>query len=92
MPPRRTNLDRNQNDEQRDLDAYEQPMSEKAGVLTELVVDMRYVRRDVEQIKEGLSKNYVTQEAFEPVKRIVYGLVALVLVGVVTALMAVIIK
>ncbi len=92
MPSRKTDFERNDRDERADLDSYEQPMTEKANTLAELVIGMRYVQRDVKDIKEGLERNYVTQEAFEPIKRIVYGLVALILTAVVVALLALIIQ
>ena len=92
MPPRTTDYDRNDQEERQDLAAYEQGMSEKANALTELIVDMRYVRRDVQQIKDGLAKNYVTQEAFEPVKKLVYTTAGLMLTSVVGAIMALILR
>ncbi len=92
MPPRRNDLDRNRDDEQTDLDAYEQPMSEKANALAEITIGIKYVQRDIKDIKESLQHHYVTQDQFEPIKRIVYGLITLILTAVVVALLALIIQ
>lgn len=54
--------------------------------------DVTRIKSDVNEIKQNMAHNYVTVEAFEPVKRLVYGLVALILIGVVGALMALVIK
>ena len=51
-----------------------------------------YIEREVADIKSKLEGDYVTQDQFEPVKKIVYGLVAIVLGGAVTALISLIIK
>jgi hypothetical protein len=57
-----------------------------------LVVEMRYIRRDLDEIKIKLDGSYVTKEEFQPVKNIVYGLVALILVAVVGALVALVVN
>ena len=43
-------------------------------------------------IKEKLEKKYVSQEQFDPVKRIVYGMVTVVLVSIVGSVIALVIK
>ena len=53
--------------------------------------NMLDIKEDVRDIKEKLEKNYVTQDQFEPVKKIVYGLVGLILVAVVGALIGLVI-
>jgi hypothetical protein len=53
--------------------------------------DLSYIRDDVKEIKANLSSGYVTKDQFEPVKKIVYGLVGLILVAVVGALMGLIV-
>lgn len=50
------------------------------------------IQTDVAEIKNSMQHNYVTIEAFEPVRKIVYGLVTLILIGVVGALLALVIK
>lgn len=52
--------------------------------------DISYIREDVKEIKQTLHSTYVTKDQFEPVKKIVYGLVTLILVAVVGGLMGVI--
>lgn len=54
--------------------------------------DVAYIRRDMDEIKEKLDTRYVTVEAFEPIRRLVYGYVAIVLVTVVGAVVALIIR
>jgi len=51
-----------------------------------------YIQRDVAEIKEKLEKDYVTRDEFDPVKKIVYGMVGLVLVAVVSALIALVVR
>jgi len=50
------------------------------------------IEGDIKKINEKLEKEYVTVEAFGPVKSIVYGLVSLILVAVVGALIALVIR
>ena len=44
------------------------------------------------EIEASIKENYVSKEVYEPIKRIVYGGVGLVLIAVATALIAVVIK
>jgi len=54
--------------------------------------DLSYIRRDVTDIKLKLDHEYVTRESFEPIKRVVYGLVSLILTGVGLAIVALVIN
>lgn len=54
--------------------------------------DIEYIKTDVKDIKDKLESHYVTNEEFDPIKKIVYGIVALVLTGVVGALLALVIR
>jgi len=54
--------------------------------------DMDYVKKTLEKIDRRLEANYVTKLEFEPIKKIVYGLVMLVLTTVVVALVSVVLK
>lgn len=54
--------------------------------------DIKYIRRDLDKIIEKLDRNYVTKAEFAPVQKIVYGMVALILTGVVVALLALVIR
>jgi len=66
---------------------------------TDSKTDLAVIKEKVETMKSGieriesrLERSYVTKEEFDPVKKIVYGLVGLILVAVVTALIALIIR
>lgn len=49
------------------------------------------IKRDVSEIKEKLESHYVTKEEFDPIKKVVYGMVSLILVAVIGALLALVI-
>lgn len=55
-------------------------------------VSIKYIQRDIAEIKEKLADKYVTKDEFDPVKRLVYGLVGLILVAVIGALLAFVIR
>lgn len=42
----------------------------------------------VDQLRKDIATNYVTKDAFDPVRNIVYGLVGVVMLGVIGALVA----
>jgi hypothetical protein len=50
------------------------------------------IKEDVRDIKNKLEMDYVTKQEFDPVKKVVYGLVSLILVAVVGALITLLIK
>lgn len=54
--------------------------------------DINYIKRDVSEIKEKLQKNYVSREEFEPIKKVVYGLIGTVLLSFVGALLVYVTK
>lgn len=54
--------------------------------------DLEHIKTDVAQINSKLDTKFVTVEAFDPVKRLVYGLTALVLTSVVAAVLTLVIK
>jgi len=54
--------------------------------------DLSYIRRDLNEIKHKLENEYVTRDSFEPIKRVVYGLVSLILTGVGLAIVALVIN
>lgn len=61
--------------------------------------DIEYMKGKFDDIKDKLddvdtklSSSYVSKEEFEPVKRLVYGLVSIILVSVVGAVMALILR
>jgi hypothetical protein len=68
---------------------------ENTNEITQMAVDLAvilnkvsYIEGEVKDIKGRLESEYVTQDQFEPIKKIVYGLVSIILtafaVGVVT--------
>ena len=57
-----------------------------------VLVDLEYIKRDVADIKRSLENKFVTQDQFEPIKRIVYGLVSIVLTAFVVAVVALVLK
>lgn len=51
--------------------------------------NMTYVSQgDFDEFKREIKENYVTKDSYDPVKRLVYGLVGLILVAVVGAILA----
>lgn len=54
--------------------------------------DMKYMRQDISEIKNTVRHGYVTKEEFEPIKKIVYGLVGLILVSVVGAVVSLVVR
>lgn len=51
-----------------------------------------YIQSEVRGIKVQLESEYVTKDRFQPVERIVYGLVSVILLAVLGALVALVIK
>lgn len=54
--------------------------------------DIEFIKDNLKEINVKLDQKYVTHDEFEPVKKIVYGIVALILTSVVVALIALVIK
>jgi len=42
-----------------------------------LASDVRYIKERVDSIEKRLENKYVTREEFEPIKKVVYGVIAL---------------
>lgn len=57
-----------------------------------IATKIEYIARDVSDIKSKLDDNYVTIDQFEPVKRIVYGMVSVILLAVIGAVVALVIR
>lgn len=60
--------------------------------LAEFGKDIEYIKKTVEEIKRKQEQDYVTREEFEPIKRIVYGMVAIVLTSVFGGLVALVVN
>jgi hypothetical protein len=54
--------------------------------------DISYIKTELKDISDKLEEQYVTKSEFDPIKRIVYGMVSLILIAVVVALLALVIK
>jgi len=57
-----------------------------------IATKLDYIQRDIEEIKQKLEGEYVTQDEFDPVKKIVYGMVGVVLLAVIGALVALVMR
>lgn len=54
--------------------------------------DLGYIKEQIKGIDNKVSTHLVTREEFEPVKKIVYGLVGLALIAVVTAVLNMVVQ
>jgi len=57
-----------------------------------IATKIEYIARDINDIKSKLEKNYVTRDEFAPIKQIVYGMVSVILLAVVGAIVALVLK
>jgi subtilase family serine protease len=57
-----------------------------------IALKLQYIQNDIKDIKDKLDKDYVTQDQFSPVAKLVYGLVSVALVAIVGAVISVVIK
>ena len=53
--------------------------------------DLTYIKDKLNAVDVKVSTHYVSKEEFEPIKKIVYGLVSLILIAVVGALVALVV-
>ena len=63
-----------------------------ADIDTQIAViqnDLSYVKKTVDQMNRKLEEKYVTQEEFDPIRKLTYGLVALILTTVVGAVLSI---
>ncbi len=63
-----------------------------ASQMDRLQKDLSEIKTDVKQIRSDNENQFVTKDEFEPIKRVVYGMVSLVLVGVIGAILALVIR
>jgi tetrahydromethanopterin S-methyltransferase subunit G len=54
--------------------------------------DVDYLRTRVDEISDKLDDKFVTQVEFDPIRKLVYGIVGLILVTVVGAILSVVIN
>ena len=65
------------------------------GGWNSLNLTLKYMQRDIDEIKRTVKEDksgYVSREEFDPIKKIVYGLVGLILTGVIGALMTLLLR
>lgn len=70
-------------------------MKERSSNETNIAIimnDIQYIKKDVADIKLQLHADYVTRSEFDPVKRVVYGLVSVILLPVVAAIVAIVLR
>lgn len=60
--------------------------------LAVILTKVGYIETEVNSVNKKLESEYVTKDQFEPVRNVVYGLVSLILVAVVGALVALVIR
>jgi hypothetical protein len=53
--------------------------------------DLTYIKEKLNAVDTKVSSNYVSKEEFEPIRKIVYGVVSLILIAVVGALVALVV-
>lgn len=56
-----------------------------------LQTDMAYIKEKLNDIDQKVSSGYVSKEEFEPIKKIVYGVVSLILTAVIGAIVALVV-
>lgn len=54
--------------------------------------DISYMKDKLDNVDQKISTHYVSRDEFEPIKRIVYGMVGLILIAVVGALVSLVIR
>lgn len=54
--------------------------------------DVEQIKKDITEIKLLITQNYVRREEFNPVQKIVYGLVSVILMAVLGAMIALVIR
>ena len=57
-----------------------------------IATKIEYIARDINDIKAKLEDNYVTRDEFAPIKQIVYGMVSVILLAVVGAIVALVLR
>lgn len=59
--------------------------------LAVMQTDLTYIKEKLNAVDQKVSTHYVSKEEFEPVRKIVYGVVTLILIAVVGALVALVV-
>lgn len=61
-------------------------------IAAEMQKDLEYTKKTVENIERKLDSEFVTREEFDPIKKIVYGMVGIVLTSVFAGLVALVVQ
>lgn len=67
-------------------------MTSISSQLATLIANSENMTDDIDEIKENLQKQYVTKDQFDPVRNLVYGVVALLLTGFMGTLVTIVFK
>ncbi len=59
--------------------------------LAVIQTDLAYIKEKLNTVDQKVTAHYVSKEEFDPIKKIVYGMVSLILIAVVGALLALVI-
>lgn len=59
--------------------------------LVKIESDIEYIKITTREIKDRLGRDYVTREEFDPIKKVVYGLVSITLIGVIGAILGLVV-
>lgn len=65
------------------------------GLETKIAVvqtDVTYLKEKIDTIDKKLDAQYVTQDEFDPIRKLVYGIVGLILTAVVGALISIVVN
>lgn len=54
--------------------------------------DLSYIKRDISEIKSTVTTGYVTRSEWEPYKKVIQGVVSLILIAVVGSLLSLVLK
>ena len=57
-----------------------------------VMTKLDYIQRDLVEIKVKLEKDYVTKDEFDPIKKVVYGLVSIMLAALIGSVLSLVIK
>lgn len=68
-----------------------QPNTDILVELAKQRIILERMQKDLRDLKDESRDQYVTKIQFEPIQRLVYGMVGLILIAVITALMAIVI-
>lgn len=57
-----------------------------------IATDISYIKSEIQEMSKRLCESYVTKEEFDPIKKVVYGLIGLILTAVIGGLIALVVS